>query len=171
MGIYAHRFYFKDGLPPVKVVTEKFQEITGLRIQFYSIAHIGKFLTDSSDLLYHLRKVNDETNSVAINAPYFSCPGFNRVYLGDYLGEGDKTFYLEFGVGSGSLYVYRALIKSMLEVGGLTYTNHIAPDEEETDAFIQPYLEPYNPHDREWKQIRRWAEMSDFEKASFEPTL
>ncbi|MGH1338666.1 MAG: hypothetical protein ACRBFS_21310 [Aureispira sp.] len=166
MGIYAHRFYFKQGLPKFKTIKEKFQEITGLNVQFYSIIHMEELITDSDDILYHLNKKREESNISSINAPYFSCSGFNHVYL-DYMNNDNKTFYLEFGIGKTSKYFYQAMIKTMLEIGGQTYTNHIAPDEEENDAFIEPFLETYHAHESFWKRVKPWDKMSQFEKDYF----
>lgn len=165
MGIYAHQFYFKQGLPKVADIQDTFYNITGLEMQFYSIAHINELMTDNKDLLYHLRKKSEETSWVAINAPYFACPGFNNVYLGDCINPGDKTFYLEYEAGKSNKYFYHAMIKTMLEAGGATYTNHW--DRENTDEYIEQFLKPYQPHTPFWMRLKKWDEMSDFEKEYF----
>ncbi len=162
MGIFAHQFYFKQGLPKVADIKKAFHHITGLDVQFYSIVHINELMTDEKDLLYHIR----ESRGNVIHAPYFSCLNFNHVYLGKYMHPGDKAFYLEYGGRKSNKYFYHAMIKTMLEVGGATYTNHIHL-ENETDECIEQFLEPYRPHTPFWMRIRTWDEMSDFEKERF----
>lgn len=161
MGITTHQFYFKQGLPKVEAIKETFFRITGLRLQFYSMVRINELMTENEDLLYHIR----ESRERIIQAPCFSCSDFNRVYLGDYMSAGDKTFYLEYGAGKSNKYFYYALIKAMLEVGGATYTNHCAT--EHTDEYIEQFLEPYQPHEPFWMRLKKWDEMSEFEKERF----
>lgn len=166
MGLYAHRFYFEFGLPKVKPILEKFHEITGLTAQFYSIVHLEELMTDDDDILHYFNRRRQESRSVGINTPYFACKGFDHVYLEDYVDISQKTFYLEFGGGKVNKYFYRAMIKTMLEIGGQTYKNHVVW-EEETDEFIQQHLEPYHPHEPYWKQVKPWDSMSEFEKNRF----
>ena len=165
MGITTHQFYFKQGLPKVEAIKDTFFRITGLSLRVYSIAHIDELMTNDKDLLYQLRKNEEETNTVVINAPYFSCSDFNRVYLGDYMSAGDKTFYLEYGAGKSNHYFYYALIKAMLETGGVTYKNNYITDD--TDEYIEQFLKPYQPHEPFWMRLKKWDEMSEFEKERF----
>lgn len=161
MGIYAHQFYFKQGLPKVADIQNAFSNITGLKMQFYSIAHINELMTNGEDLLYYIR----ESRERVLETPYFSCSGFDNVYLDDYMNPGDKTFYLEYGAGKSNKYFYHAMIKAMLEVGGITYTNHFHT--EDTDAHIEQFLKPYQPYEPFWMRIKKWNEMSEFEKERF----
>lgn len=32
---------------------------------------------------------------------------------------------------------------------------------------LEEYLEPYHPHDREWKNVKKWREMNSVERAGF----
>ena len=161
MGITVHRFYFKQGLPKVEAIQETFFRITGLRLQFYSIVRINELMTENSDLLYHIR----ESGARVIQAPYFSCSGFHDVGLEDYMKPGDKTVCLVYGVGKSNHYFYYALIKAMLEAGGLTYKNNYITDD--TDEYIEQFLEPYQPHEPFWMRLKKWDEMSEFERERF----
>lgn len=165
MGIYAHRFYFKQELPKVSAIEEKFQEITGLRLQFSSEIHLDELMTDSDDLLYHLKKRYKKTRSSVIATPCFSCEGFDDIWLGDYIQPETRSFYLETGIGMKSKYFFLALIKAVQETGGYTFRYSYYPHEEDLD--IDQYLEPYYSHERKWKRIRKWDEMCDAEKAAF----
>ncbi len=165
MGIRGHRFYFKQELPKVDEIKKKFHEITGLRLRFYSVAHVDELMTDADDILYHLNKRREETSDVVINAPHFACGDFEDVYLDDYMRPETRSFYLKCGIGMESLYFFDALIKTMLEIGGHTFRYSYYPHEEDLD--IDNYLEPYNPHERQWKRIKKWDEMCDVEKACF----
>lgn len=171
MAFTSHRLYFQNGLPSVKDVKQKFQEITGLKLQFYATAHLRELITDTGDMLYKLRNVYEETGGNVINFPYFTSPGFDKVYWEDYHSNWERTFCLDFGGGKESFYFFQALVKTMLECGGRTYPHYFELDEEESDAYILPRLEPYHPHERRWKRIRKWDEMSDFEKQSIEPNI
>lgn len=165
MGIRGHRFYFKQELPKVSDIKEKFQEITGLRLQFYSVAHLEELLTDADDILHHLNKRKEETNQVVINAPHFACGDFEDIYLEDYMRPETRSFYIICGIGMETLYFFEALIKAILETGGHTFNYSHYPHEESLD--IDNYLEPYLPHERQWKRIKKWDDMCDVEKAAF----
>lgn len=165
MGIYGHRFYFKEELPKISEVEEKFYEITGLQLRYYATVHLEELMTDAEDILYHIRKKRSETNYVVVNSPSFKCEGFEDVYLGDYMQPDTRSFYLECGIHVKSMYFFLALIKTFHELGGQTFRYRTYPHQEDMD--IEKYLEPYHPYHREWKRIKKWDEMSDVERAGF----
>lgn len=165
MGIYANRFYFKEKLPLVSDIKHKFYEITGLRLRFYSAVHLDELMTDSEDILYQLNTSKERNNLLIVDGPCFTCEDFDKIYLGDYMQPQTKSFYIECGIRTKSRYFFWALMKTMHEVGGYTFDYHCYPHEEDLD--IEPYLEPYNPHERKWKRIKKWNDMSEVEKAIF----
>lgn len=165
MGIYRHSFYFEKELPKIQEIKDKFKEITGLILGYYSVAYPKELMTEAADLLYHLNEIYTGWSSVRINSPQFTCCEFENVYLGDYMQPKSKSFDLEYGMGSPNLYFYKALIKTMLELGGRTVRHSYYS--QEADFEIENYLEPYIPCERKWKCIRKWNEMSDFERLSF----
>lgn len=165
MGIYAHRFYFEKELPEIKEVKKKFFEITGLRLRYYSLAYPDELLTESGHLLHQLNKTATAWFNASIDSPQFACEEFENVHLGEGMAPESKSFYLEYGIGSPNLYFYKALIKTMLELGGQTFKYSFYPHE--PDLEIEKYLKPYFPHERKWKCIKKWNEMSDLEKISF----
>lgn len=162
---YTHRLYFKQELPKVSDIREKFQEITGLDLGFRSEAYPDELMTDTDDLLYCLEKRHKETRYSVIDTPYFSCEDFEDVWLGNYMRPETRSFYLEAGVGMKSMYFFLALIKTMQEIGGRSFRHSHYPHEEGLD--IDKYLVPYHPHERKWKRIGKWNEMCDVEKAAF----
>lgn len=162
---YAHRFYFKQELPKVSDIKEKFQEITGLRLRFFSKTYPDELMTDTGDLLHYLEKCHKETNIVMIHCPRFTCDGFDDLWLGDYMRPESRSFYIQGWIGTKSMYFFLALIKTMHEIGGSTFNYSHYPHEE--DLEIDKYLDSYRPHEREWKRIRKWDEMCDVEKAAF----
>ena len=181
MGIYGSRFYFKEGLPNTRDVQEKFNEITGLELHFTTDLYLRKIADNEEDIIYHINRNKDEiafSNSAEFDGdnaqilkenprlatPYFHCPGFDDAGLADYSVE-EKSFQIEYGTRSESLYFFNALRKTMYELGGLNFKYSIYPVRK--DLIIEDYLTPYHPHDREWKSIKKWEEMSDFEKADF----
>lgn len=167
MGIYAHRFYFAHGLPKVKAIKEKFREITGLQVYFYAKTHLDALAAGEDDILYDLNSQRADGKHTGIQTPYFTCADFNHVYLEEYMDSKDKTFYLEFGAGKVNKYFYKAMIKTMLEIGGQTYTNHIAYEGEENAPNFNQFLEPYFPHEPRWMQIKPWDTLSEFERNRF----
>lgn len=166
MGIYAHQFYFKNGLPKVKEIKDKFYEISGLKLEYTPVVFLDRLTNDQNAILRYWEKSIKESNKVYIHSTHFSCEGFTDIYLEDYMGPDSKTFYLEMGIRAKNMYFFNALVKTLHEIGGRTYTNH-NHDAKETDEFIEQYLEPYHPHERNWKRIKVWSEMSEVEKAAF----
>ena len=67
MGIYAHRFYFKEGLPKVDDIRSKFKEITGLHLEFTPYIHLDRLMTDYQDILDYLNDAVKNTNRIPIN--------------------------------------------------------------------------------------------------------
>lgn len=165
MGICGHRFYFKQELPKVSTIKEKFHEITGLRLQFYSLLNLNELMTDTDDILYYLKARREETNSRVIDHPYFACENFDNIYMAYNSPPEIKSFSIEGWIGMKNMYFWWALIKTMHEIGGHTFRYNTYPYPEDLD--VDQYLEPYHPHEREWKQIRKWNEMCDVEKAGF----
>ncbi len=163
MGIYGHRFYFKEGLPTVKAIKEKFLEITGLRLNFEAYLHLDKLITDQDDIIDNLTTIDNSRGFLQINTPYFSCADFSSISLGDFIEK--NSFHIECGIRAESMYFWHALIKSILEIGGHTFKYHYYPYEK--DLVVENYFEPYHPYERKWKRIKKWAEMSEFEKAAF----
>jgi len=165
MGIYGHQFYFKERLPDTAELEKKFHEITGLDLSYHVVAYIDELVTDEDDILYHIRKKMDETNYVVLQNPRFFCKGFDYIYLSDYMRPETRAFYIECDIGTESMYFFFALIKTFLELGGYTLNHSYYPPQEDLD--IDQYLEPYHPYERKWKRIKKWTEMSDWEKAAF----
>jgi len=165
MGIRGHRFYFKQELPKVSEIKKKFQEITGLKLGFYAVASMNELMTDAEDTLYYLKKRSEETRDVVVHSAHFNCEGFEDINLGYYMQPETRSFHIEAGVGMPSMYFFFALIKTMHEIGGYTFNYSYYPHGEDLD--IDNYLEPYNPHERQWKRIKKWNDMCDVEKAGF----
>jgi hypothetical protein len=180
MGLRANRFYFKDGLPKVSAIKDKFTEITGLSVSLQTTLFLSELVTDRRAITHNLSKSQDILNRISsddfegdktearrdvtgLGRSVFYCASFNSVQLGDYQEE--KSFYLETGIDNESLYFFEALIKTMLEIGGHSYNHHISPPDAE--HVIADHLESYHPHEKRWKKIKKWDEMSDSEKAFF----
>jgi hypothetical protein len=162
MGIYGIRFYFKQGLPKVSVVKEKFKAITGLSLSFISEINLKNIVEDRADIIEQLHKIENKSYP---ETPYFYCEDFNKAWIGEYSVE-ENSFAIEYGIKSPNLYFFDALIKTMHELGGLKFAFHEYPCPK--DLNIDAHLEPYNPHEREWKKIKKWADMSDLEKSTFD---
>ena len=96
--------------------------------------------------------------------PYFQCEDFQSIGPENPGDIGEKNFSIACYLPIKSTYFFMALTKTMLELGGQQYRYG---DSSEYDEIAEGYLAPYHPHDNEWKNIREWAEMSDFEKAGF----
>lgn len=165
MGIYTHRFYFREELPKVSTIKEKFHEITGLCLQFYSLVNQNELMTDTDDILYYLKARREETNSRVIAHPYFACENFDNIYMDHNALPEIRSFSVAGGIAMESTYFLFALIKTMHEIGGHTFRYTTYPYPEDLD--VDQYLEPYHPHEREWKRIRKWDEMCGVEKAVF----
>lgn len=183
MGLYGHRFYFKDGYPTVRETKEKFHEITGLSLGFTADVYLQQFMTEREDIVYHLNKSCEQLDYIfssqydgdvikpqrdlhKISTPYFSCHEFSEISLGDYMNMDGNLLQLECGIRTKSLYFFFALIKTFLELGGQTYTNSTIPSIIE-DEGVEKDLEPYFPHHRFWKRIKKWEEMCQVERAAF----
>ncbi len=164
MGIFMCQFYFKQGFPKVADIQKTFHRITGLKVKLYSNVYMDELMTNGRDLMYHLLEKSEDRRWDSLNETYFVCSGFNDVYL-DYLNPANKTLDLKYGAGKSNTYFYDAMMKTMQEVGGVTYRH--PPFEEITDDSIEQFLEPYQPHTPFWMRIRKWDEMSDFEKERF----
>lgn len=181
MGIYGQRFYFRQGLPKVRDIKDKFKEITGLRVGYTSDLSLEKLVNNSGDVIYHLNRGRDEVRHIYseefqgdksevrkdqayISYSYFCCDGFADVSIGEHT-LAEKSFALQCGIRDENHYFFYALIKTMLELGGSEYDYHVYPDDPEEGP--DNYLMPYFPHERHWKRIRKWDEMSDLEKAGF----
>lgn len=166
MGIYAHSFYYKERLPKVKEIKKKFLEITGLQLDYHSIVEVNDLATEHDDILYAIMKVTEELkNPFPLGRPRFTCQDFETVYLDEYMQPESRSFSIICGIRTENMYFFNALIKTFLELGGFTYTYYCHPPPENLD--IDKHLEPYNPHEREWKRIKKWKEMCDVEKAAF----
>lgn len=183
MGIYVERFYFKEGFPKVRSIKKKFTEITGLHLDFKVDLHLTELITDDREIAYRLNQSQEKLNYIfsskfegdkreaqrdltSLGQPYFSCLSFDAVQL-EYLEE--NSFYLECSLGVKSLYFFKALMKTMLELGGQDY-NYSSPSDEDGHV-IEDHLDPYHPHVKRWKAIKKWNEMSAFEKSSFDNKL
>ncbi len=164
MGIQREHFYFKQGLPKVNVIKAKFEEITGLYLSYTSCLQLNELITDEEDVLRSIEQSVKGPHRHIYRRPYFSCAEFDDVYLGEYLQPETKSFDLECGIRIENMYFFQALIKAMLELGGrcLDYSFY-----SEDDRNIDDYLEPYLPHQREWKRIKNWNEMNAVERAGF----
>ena len=179
MGICSARFYFKEGLPKVYRIREKFKELTGLEVSLLTYLHLNELITERRQIAYHFYK-SEETRDyidseqfegdakkirkglMSTGYVYFSCSSFHKIHL-DYVEE--KSFYLEYGIPDSKSYFSEALIKTMLEIGGKLYSYSISPPEEE--HVVEDYLQPYHPHEERWKKIKKWDELSDYEKSLF----
>lgn len=185
MGICAARFYFKEGLPKVQAIKEKFQELTGLYLFIYMPIDIvnlhdayckgvsyddrgvgyklyrdqetaEQILRDSRD---HGKVFDAQKNLNSLSGITFSCLDFHRIGL-DYLEE--KSFYLEYSIPNNNSYFSEVLMKTMLELGGRFYKYSSSPPK--LGHIVEDYLEPYYPHERRWKKLKKWKEYSDFER-------
>lgn len=180
MGIYGKRFYFKQGLPDIEIIEQKFLEITGLEIEFKVTIWLNRLMTDRDEISSQLAKDRETVKYIfssefqgdktkaqrALNVfsnPCFYCEGFDRIKLGDFVKE--KSFHIEYGIGSESMYFFNAFIKTIFEIGGLSYDYH--DYHQGKDPEPEEYLEPYYPHQKQWKNIKKWSDMSDYEKAEF----
>lgn len=182
MGILSHRFYFKEELPKVQAIKDKFYEITGLKLGFYTKMQLGELLPESEDIAYSLNRnleVRNHVESTSNNGvsweikkdfhflgyTFFTCKGFDDLRLDQYITAGGKSFDILCGANAESLYFYYALIKSVLELGGHTYLYNTYTVEADPEA--ESKLEPYLPHERYWKRIKKWDEMCAVERAAF----
>ncbi|AWH85507.1 hypothetical protein HYN59_10440 [Flavobacterium album] len=166
MGIYGHYFYYKKELPKVNEIKKKFLEITGLQLGYHSIVEVNDLATEHDDILYAITKATEELkNSFPLGRPLFTCEGFEPVYLDDYMQPESRAFYIVCGIRTENMYFFNALIKTFLELGGYTNNLHIYPPPADLD--FDKHLEPYNPHERKWKRIKKLNEMCDVEKAAF----
>ena len=166
MGIYGHYFYYKERLPKVIEIKKKFLEVTGLELDFHSIVEVDDLATEHDDILYAIMKETEEPrNRVPLRHPRFTCKEFEPVYLEEYMQPRTRAFYIICGIRTENMYFFKALIKTFLELGGSTNNLHIYPPPQDLD--FDKHLEPYNPHEREWKRIKKWNEMCDVEKAAF----
>jgi hypothetical protein len=166
MGIYAHSFYYKERLPKVDEIKKKFLEVTGLQLGYHSIVEVNDLATEHDDILYAIMKAKEEpVNRRPLGNPRFTCEEFDTVYLDDYVQPLSRSFSIVCGIRTENMYFFNALIKTLLELGGFTYTYYCHPPP--ADLAIDKHLEPYHPHDREWKRIKKWNEMCDVEKAAF----
>lgn len=180
MGRFMHRFYFENGLPKISAIELKFTQITGLKLRFITNIHLNNIVEDSDDILYYINRGSDEISYSKsrqfsgdrkeiyqhvrkIGYTFFECKGFDSIYIDDLIQE--KSFSVYFGGRVKSFYFFWALEKTMYELGGrkFTYNTHPYPE----DLEVKKYLEAYHPYEREWKLIKKWAEMSDFEKERF----
>lgn len=162
MGLYGSRFYFKEGLPKITAVQDKFKEITGLRLDFSSDLYLSELVDNQEDIVSLLNRPKDDSY---ISIPFFTCDGFDDARMAHYSVE-EKSFQIEYGAGSSSLYFFYALMKTMYELGGLDFKHSVYPAEK--DLIIEDHLAPYIPHDRFWKRIKKWEQMSEIEKKCFE---
>lgn len=182
MGIYGHRFYFRDGLPKVRAIKEKFFEITGLKLGFTADVYMKELIPESDDIAFYLHRSQEERDYIfspefegdkveaqrdlhRVDTPYFSCDGFSEISLGEHISAGGKSFHIECGIRQKSMYFFFALIKTMLELGGHTY--RYSTYDHEADPDVEEKLEPYLPHERFWKRIKKWDEMCAVERAAF----
>lgn len=182
MGIFGHRFYFRDGLPKVQAIKDKFFEITGLKLGYYSTLHLGELIPESEDIAFsHHRNLEDvayiqsaeftgDRREIKRNMHYtgytfFTCHGFLDIRLENDITAGGKSFDILCGGRAESLYFYYALIKSVLELGGNTYLYNTYTAEADPEA--EEKLELYLPHERFWKRIKKWDELCAVERAAF----
>lgn len=100
-----------------------------------------------------------------IDSAHFSCENFENVYLGEYMVPSSKSFYLECGIQIENMYFFHALSKTMLELGGNFFDYNVYPHED--SLKVEDYLKPYYPHERRWKNIKKWYEMNTIEQAFF----
>jgi hypothetical protein len=165
MGIRATRFYFSTELPKVDVIKKKFTEITGLPVTYTPCLELNELVTDDEDFLFLLEQSINGKKTHSNGYAHFSCADFDNVYLGDYMVPGSKSFYLECGIRNENMYFFHALSKTMLELGGNIFDYHTYPHEK--DLKIDEFLEPYYPHERSWKRIKKWEEMNSVERSRF----
>lgn len=180
MGIFMHRFYFEQGLPKVKSVQEQFTQITGLKLNYTAEIYLKKIVDNREDIIYHINRSEDEWSFAktkkfegekskiegkpVIEEAFFSCEGFDSIYIGEGTVQ-EKSFGTEFNGRCKDFYFFDAFNKTMNELGGRTFNYNTYPYPK--DLEVEKYLEPYHPHEREWKRIKKWAEMSEFEKDVF----
>ncbi|WP_162555724.1 hypothetical protein [Reichenbachiella versicolor] len=184
MGIFAHRLYFKNGFPKVRLVQEKFLEITGLELSFIVDVHLNEITTKKSEIASSMSQSVKERDRIfspdfqgdqmeaqkdltSIGRPYFYCFPFDEILLDEYPEE--TSFYLECNLSTNSMYFFEALIKTMLELGGRTYTYNSSSND--PGHVIEDHLEEYNPDNEHWTSIKKWEETSDIERAKFQNEL
>lgn len=165
MGIQGTRFYFSVELPKVDAIKEKFKKITGLSLIYTHCLDLNELVTEEEDFLFLLEQSVHGKKSHSNGYAYFSCAHFDNVYLGDYMMPSSKSFYLQCGIRIENMYFFHALSKTMLELGGNIFNYNIYPHEQ--DLEIDELLEPYHPHDRAWKRIKKWEEMNSVERTTF----
>lgn len=168
-------------MPKVRDIQNKFMEITGLRVEYTSDLSLKKLADSSDDVIYHLNRGRDEVrhsysdefkgdrsavrkDEAYISYSYFCCDGFADISIAEHT-LAEKSFAIQTGIMNENHYFFHALNKTMLELGGFEYDYHTYPDDPEEGP--DNYLRPYFPHERHWKRIRKWDEMSDLEKADF----
>lgn len=162
MGIFGQRYYFNEGLPKVQAIKDKFKEITGLYLGYAPHVHLDELMTEREDILFELGK----SKGVFITRPSFSCSDFDKVYLGDYMDPTKNSFHIEASIRTKNMYFLYAFSKTIQEIGGFIFDYHTYPYED--DLVVEDYLKPYRPHEREWKSIKKWDEMSPVEKDGFQ---
>jgi hypothetical protein len=165
MGISVENFYFRKGLPKITSIKEKFQEITGLPLSYTPYFQFDELVTDREDLVYLFEKSLREATYKTTNRPYFSCAEFEDICLDEYLQPETKELGIVYGIGAESMYFYYALQKTMIELGGDQIRHKI--NLRKKDFNIENNWEPYFPHERKWKRIKKWDEMNAVERASF----
>lgn len=165
MGIQAKRFYYHNEIPKVNTIKDKFEEITGLQLSYTPCLELNELVTDDEDYLILLEQSIKGKHTHIRKYPHFSCEDFDPVYLGEYMSPSSKSFYLQCGIQIENMYFFDALSKTLLELGGKVFNYYIYPHDE--DMNIEEYLEPYHPHDREWKNVKKWREMNSVERAGF----
>ncbi len=183
MGIFAHRLYFGQGFPKVRLIEEKFNEITGLDLGFVVNLHLNELTAvkreianslnqslEKLDYIFSSEFKGDTTEAqrdlTTLGRPYFYCFPFDEIQF-EYPQE--TSFYLECSLSVDSLYFFEALIKTMLELGGRTYK--YSSSSNEIGHIIEDHLEEYNPQDEKWNKIKKWDKMSDIEKSKFNNEL
>lgn len=172
MGVISERLYFRQGFPDIRDVKKKFHELTGLRLTFSTELSLNQLTHDEQEISYRMfhsgfgeQSSGNGNEFHKLGWQYFSCKGFDHLYIGENAPIEEKSFYLECSGATRSLYFFTALIKAMLELGGNVYRYNVSPPD--PGHVVDDFLEPYHPHDREWKKVRKWEDMSAFERADF----
>lgn len=178
MGISATNFYFKEGIPAVIEMKNKFEELTGLQFYMSIGVNLVHLSSDNREISYKLYKDQGEWERVSNSQLSFdkrqeikknlnTLEGLSiacwvagkryGVYVENVSAQKVSFIY----AANESNYFTESLIKTMLELGGRQpkgLTIHDSAD------YATEELAPYNPYKKRWKRLKKWEEYTDLEK-------
>ena len=176
MGICVANFYFKEGLPKVTEIQEKFYALTGLRVYLNVGLNLVDFPISEREVVHKLHRdfeeweksfdppsdfKNQQQKRAKLNSMegiFFSCYDFGTIGV-EYQTKHNITF--EYGINESGSYFSESLIKTMHELGGRDFVDSNMWQEEHIEEH---HLEPYLPHEKRWKKLKKWEEYSSLMK-------